>query len=68
VAISLKSTGSAADLAATDPVAGWVGQDKKSATTFFKSGKYNNCTLNSEMNTRGVVVKAKWGLRHGKLQ
>ncbi len=52
-AISSKSTGSAANLAVTDPVAVWFGRDKKSAKTFFKLGKYNSCTLNSEM-------KAKW--------
>ncbi len=52
VAISSKSTGYAADVAATDPMACEVGRDKKSATTFFKLGKYNNCTLNSEMNAR----------------
>ncbi len=51
-AISSKSTESATDVAATDPVAVWFGQDKKSATKFFKPGKDNNCTLNSEMNTR----------------
>jgi hypothetical protein len=52
VAISLKSTGSAADVAATDPVAVWFGWDEKSATTFFKPGKYSSCTLNSEMNAK----------------
>jgi hypothetical protein len=31
----------------------WDGRDKKSATTFFKPGRYNNCTLNSE-------IKARW--------
>ncbi len=51
-AISLKSTGSAANVAATDPVVVWFGRDKKSATTFFKPGKYNSCTLNSEMNAK----------------
>jgi hypothetical protein len=35
-----------------DPVVVWFGQDKKSATTFFKPGKYNSCTLNSEMNAK----------------
>jgi hypothetical protein len=50
VAISLKSTGSAADVAATDPAVVLFGRDKKSATTFFKPGKYKICTLNSEMN------------------
>jgi hypothetical protein len=39
-------------MVAADPVAVWFGQDKKSATTFFKPGKYNNCTLNSEMNAK----------------
>ncbi len=52
VAISSKSTGSAADVAASDPVACGAGRDKKSATTVFKPRKYNNCTLNSEMNAR----------------
>jgi hypothetical protein len=47
-----KSTGSAADAAATSPVVVWFGRDKKSVMTFFKPGKYNNCTLNSEMNVR----------------
>ncbi len=51
-AISLKSAGCAADVAATDPAVVWFGWDKKSATTFFKPGKYNSCTLNSEMNTK----------------
>jgi hypothetical protein len=37
-------------MAATDPAAVWFGRDKKSAMTFFKPGKYNSCTLNSEMN------------------
>jgi hypothetical protein len=39
-------------MAATDPVVVWFGPDKKSATTFFKPGKYNSCTLNSEMNAK----------------
>ncbi len=52
VAISSKSTGSVAIVVATDPVACGVGQDKKSATTFFKPDKYNYCTLNSETNAR----------------
>jgi hypothetical protein len=46
-AISSKSTGSAADVSVTDPVVVWFGRDKKSATTFFKPGKYNNCTLHN---------------------
>jgi hypothetical protein len=50
--ISLKSTGYAADVAATDPAVVWFGRDKKSATTFFKPGKYIICTLNSEMNAK----------------
>jgi hypothetical protein len=50
--ISSKSTGSTADVAATDSVVVWFGRDKKSATTFFKPGKYYNCTLNSEMNAK----------------
>jgi hypothetical protein len=52
VAISLKSTGSAANVAATDPAVVWFEWEKKSATTFFKPGKYNSCTLNSEMNAK----------------
>jgi hypothetical protein len=51
-AISSKSTGSAAEAAATDPVVVWFGQNKKLATTFFKPGKNNICTLNSEMNAK----------------
>ncbi len=51
-AISLKSTGSAANAAATDPVVVWFWRDKKSAMTFFKTGKYKSCTLNSEMNAK----------------
>ncbi len=51
-AISSKPTGSAAGVAATDPAECGAGWDKKSATTFFKPAKYNNCTLNSEMNAR----------------
>jgi hypothetical protein len=60
-AISSKSTGSAADVAATDPVAVWFGWDKKSATTFFKPGKYNSCTLNPEMNARWHCCLGKTG-------
>jgi hypothetical protein len=44
-AISSKSTGSAADAAAADQVAIWFGRDKKTATTLFKPGNYNSCTL-----------------------
>jgi hypothetical protein len=51
-AISSKSTGSATDVAATDPAVVMFGRDKKSATTFFKPGKYKICTLNSEMNAK----------------
>jgi hypothetical protein len=51
-AISSKFTGFAGDMAVTDLVVLWFGWDKKSATTFFNTGKYNNCTLNSEMNAR----------------
>jgi hypothetical protein len=65
-AISSKSTGSATDVAATDPVAVWFGRDKKLATTFFKPGKYNSCTLNSEMKPNGGAVWVKWGLKHEK--
>jgi hypothetical protein len=39
-------------MVAIDPVAVWFGQDKKLATTFFKPGKYNSCTLNSAMNAK----------------
>jgi hypothetical protein len=28
------------------------GRDKKSATTFFKPGRYKSCTLNSEINAK----------------
>ncbi len=52
-AISSKSTGSAAIVASTDLAVCGGGRDKKSATTFFKPGRYNNCTLNSE-------IKARW--------
>jgi hypothetical protein len=51
-AISLKSTGSAAAVAATVPVERGGGRDKKSATTFFKPGRYKSCTLNSEINAK----------------
>jgi hypothetical protein len=64
VTISLKSTGSAAAVVATVPVdCGW-GWERKSATTFFKPGRYKSCTLNSEMNANGVVVWVKWGLKY----
>ncbi len=49
-AISLKSTGSIADMAATDPVVVWFGQTKNEQHHFSK--KYNSCTLNSEMNAK----------------
>jgi hypothetical protein len=39
-------------VAATDPAVVLFGRDKKSATTFFKPGKYKICTLNSEMNAK----------------
>jgi hypothetical protein len=39
-------------MAVTDPVVVWFRRDKKSATTFIKPGKYNSCTLNSEMNAK----------------
>jgi hypothetical protein len=67
-AISLKSTGSAAEVAATDPVVVWFGQDKKSATTFFKPGKYNSCTLNYEMNANWRCCLGEMGLKHKKWQ
>jgi hypothetical protein len=38
--------------AATNPAGCGRERDKKSATTFFKPGRYNNCTLNSEINAR----------------
>jgi hypothetical protein len=49
---SSKSTESAANMVVTDPVVVWFGRNKKSATTFFKPGKYNSCTLKSEMNAK----------------
>ncbi len=56
-ALFLKSTGStdteAATVSADFRGGGGGGQDRKSATTFFKSGIYSSCTLNSEM-------KANW--------
>jgi hypothetical protein len=61
VAISLKSNGSAADGAVIDPVVVWFGQDKKSMTTFFKPGKYNICTLNSEMNAKWQCFLGEMG-------
>jgi hypothetical protein len=48
-------------VAVTDPVAVWFGQDKKSATTFFKSGNYNSCTLNSEMNAKRRCCRGEMG-------
>jgi hypothetical protein len=41
-----------------------VGIDKNSATTFFKPGRYNICTLNSEMKPDGTVDGVKWGQKH----
>jgi hypothetical protein len=66
-AISSKSTGSATDVAATDPVVVWFGRDKKSATTFFKLGKYNSCTLNSEMNAKWCCSLGKMGAETQKM-
>jgi hypothetical protein len=40
---------------------GGGGRDMKSATTFFKPGRYSNCTLNSEIN-------AKWRCCLGEIQ
>jgi hypothetical protein len=62
-AIASKSTGSAAVKAATvsaDLGGGGEGQDKTSATTFFSPGRYNICTLNSE-------IKAKWHCWWGEI-
>ncbi len=59
-AISSKSSGSAANMATTDPAAVWIGRDKKTAMTFFKLGKYNSCTFNSEMN-------AEWSCYLGEM-
>ncbi len=39
---------------------GWERRDKKSETTFFNPGRYNICTLNSEM-------KAKWHCWRGEM-
>jgi hypothetical protein len=50
-------------MAATDPVVVWFGRDKKSATTFFKVGKYNICTLNSEMNAKWHCCLGEMGLK-----
>jgi hypothetical protein len=61
-AISSKSTGSATDIVATDPVVVLFGWDKKSATTFFKLGKYNSCTLNSEMNAKWLCCLGELGV------
>jgi hypothetical protein len=33
-------------------IGGGGGRDKKSATTFFKPGRYKSCTLNSEINAK----------------
>jgi hypothetical protein len=48
-------------MAATDPVDVWFGLDKKSATTFFIPGKYNSCTLNSEMNVKMALFLGEMG-------
>ncbi len=48
-------------MAATDPVVVWFGWDKKSATTFFKPGKYNSCTLNYEMNAKWCCCLGEMG-------
>jgi hypothetical protein len=61
--ISSKSTGSTADVAATDSVVVWFGRDKKSATTSFKPGKYYNCTLNSEMNAKWRCCLGETGVK-----
>jgi hypothetical protein len=34
---------------------------KKLATTFFKPGKYNSCTLNSEMNVKWRCCLSEMG-------
>jgi hypothetical protein len=67
-AISSKSTGSATDVAATDLVVVWFGQDKKSATKFFELGKYNSCILNPEMNAKWLCCLVEMGAEHGKCQ
>jgi hypothetical protein len=46
----------------TNPVVCGGGRDKKSATTFFKPGRYNNCTLNSEINVRWRCCLGKMGV------
>jgi hypothetical protein len=61
VAISLKSTGSATDVAVTNPVVVWLWRDEKSARIFFKPGKYNSCTLNSEMNAKWCCCLGEMG-------
>jgi hypothetical protein len=38
-----------------------LGGTKKSATTFFKPGKYYNCTLNSEINARWCCCLGEMG-------
>ncbi len=62
-AIASKSIGSATAKAATVSEAfGREGEgvDKKSATMFFSSGRYNICTLNTE-------IKAKWRCWQGEI-
>jgi hypothetical protein len=48
-------------VAVTDLVVVWFGRDKKSAMTFFKPGKYNSCTLNSEMNAKWCCCLGEMG-------
>jgi hypothetical protein len=50
-------------MAATDPVVVWLGQDKKSATTFFKPDKFNSCTLNSEMDGKRRCCLGEMGAK-----
>jgi hypothetical protein len=47
---------------------GGVGRDKKSATTFFKPGRYNTCTLNSEMKAKWHCCYSKMGQKHETMQ
>jgi hypothetical protein len=56
-----ETTGSAADVVATDPLVVWFGRDKKSAMTFFKPGKYNSYTLNSEINAKWRCCLSEMG-------
>jgi hypothetical protein len=48
-------------VAVTYPVAVWFGRDKKSATIFFKLGKYKSSTSNSEMNAKSRCCLGEMG-------